>query len=102
MIPDILYQHTSCFSEFMHGHHGFRDGWNGVQTGQRPIREIVYHEECIYTALCPAIALQSIYLFQSHCIFFGPPTRSRIYMPSYIFTLDLYQIEMGVSLALRL
>ena len=36
-------------------------------------QETVYHEECIYTAVYTAIALQSIHLFQKllqkHCIF---------------------------------
>ena len=37
----------------------------GVQAWPwREIGEIVYHEECIYTARCTAIALQSIRLFR--------------------------------------
>ena len=38
--------------------------------------ETVSFQECIYTAVCTAIALQSIHLFQSllqqHCILFSP------------------------------
>ena len=38
-------------------------------------QETVYQKECIYTAVCTAIALQSIHLFQSllqqHCILFS-------------------------------
>ena len=36
-------------------------------------RETAYHEECVNTPICTAIALRSIHLFQSllqsHCIF---------------------------------
>ena len=43
-------------------------------------QETVYHEECINTAFCNAIALQSIHFLQSHCIVFRPPTPACIYI----------------------
>ena len=36
--------------------------------GPWPLRETMYHEECMYTAFCMAVVFQSIHLFQSHCI----------------------------------
>ena len=55
--------------------------------GKWPLREkeeTEYHEECIYTAVYTANALQSIHLFQSllHCIavFFRPLTRACKYI----------------------
>ena len=65
----------SCFSGFIH-----RYGCSGCT-----IRSA-------YTARCTAIALQSIYLFQSHCILFRPPT-----LFLYIHTTP----DIGVFLALR-
>ena len=57
----------------------------------REKEETGYHEECIYTAVCTAIALQSIRLFQSllqkHCILFSP-THPCLYI--YIFSLQVY------------
>ena len=51
-------------------------------------QETVYHEECIYTTVCTAIALQSIHLFQvllqKHCIF--SPTHPYLYIYSYVLT----------------
>ena len=50
--------------------------------------EIVYHKECINTAICTAIALQSIHLFQSllqkHCIVIFSPTHPYLYIFSYV------------------
>ena len=54
-------------------------------------RETVYHEKCINTAFCAAIALQSIHIFQSllqkHCIF--SPTHPCMYIQSYV-SLQVY------------
>ena len=65
------------------------------------IGETVYHKECIYTACCTAIALQSIRLFQSHCTLFRPAHPLPVYTNSYISTPGQYRIEMGVVLAPR-
>ena len=50
--------------------------------------ETVSFQECIYTAIYTAIALQSIYLFQSllqqHYIF--SPTHPYLYIYSYVST----------------
>ena len=44
-----------------------------LQWQEKEKQETVYHEECIYTPVCTAIALQSIHFFlsllQQHCIF---------------------------------
>ena len=55
----------------------------------------VYHEECIYTTFCTAIALHSMHLFQSHFIIFSP-THPCLYI--YFFTFGLHRIDMGVFL----
>ena len=60
----------------------------------------VYHEECTYTACCTAIALQSIHLFQSHCILFSLTHPLPVYTHGYISTPGQYRIDMGVFLAL--
>ena len=56
------------------------------------------HEECIYTARYTAIALQSIHLFQSHCILYLPTHPLPV---SLYITPGQYRIDMGVFLALR-
>ena len=48
--------------------------WPWRETG-----ETVYHEECIYTARCTAIALQSIHLFQESLYTFSPAHPLPIY-----------------------
>ena len=67
--------------------------WPWRETG-----ETVYHEECMYTACRTAIALQSVHLFQNHCIFFARPPPSYTY--GYISTPGRYRIDMGIFLAL--
>ena len=62
-------------------------------------QETVSQEECIYTAVSTAIALQSIHLFQSHCINFSP-AHTCLYIYSHVLTPGLYQIDMGIFLAL--
>ena len=69
------------------------DSVRGFGAQAWPWQETVYHEECISTAFCTAIALQSIYLFQSHCLIFCPSTLSCMYI-----TPGLYRIDMGVFL----
>ena len=63
-------------------------------------QETAYQEECINTAVCTAIALQSSHLFQSllqkHCTL--SPTHPCLYIHSYVFTPGLYRIDMGVFL----
>ena len=71
---------------------------NGKKTRSRK-QETVYHEECMNTAICTAIALQPIHLFQSllrkYCILFRPPTPACIFI---YFTPGLYRMDMGVFL----
>ena len=71
------------------------------QWQEKEKQETVYHEECINTPICTAIALQSIHLFQSllqkHCILFSP-THPCLYIYSYVFTPGLYRIDMRVFL----
>ena len=63
---------------------------------------MVYHEECIYTARCTVIALQSIHLFQSHDILFSPAhPLLYVYIYSYVSTPGLYRIGIGVFLSAR-
>ena len=56
-------------------------------------QETVYQEDCIYTAVRTAIALQSIYLFQNllqqHCILFSP-THPFLYVYIATFSLQDY------------
>ena len=93
MISDIAYSLVSVVS-YMDWEHGF-GAWirctsMAIAKGKQ---ETVYHEECIYTAVCTAIALQSIHLFQSllqkHCIF--SPTHPCLYI--HIATLSLQVIS---------
>ena len=80
-VSDFVYRisHYSCFGGFRHGFETMVCFMHDQATW--PWRETVHNEECIYTAPRTAIALQSIHLFQSHCIFFRPPT-----VPVYIAT----------------
>ena len=55
----------------------------------REKEETVYHGECIDTAVCTAIALQSIHLFQSpseslQSFFTHPPLPIYVYICSYV------------------
>ena len=90
-VSDIAYRMTRFGVVSVHGFGARAWLWS----------ETVYRKECIYTAFCTAMALQSIPLFQSllHCIavFFCPPTPACIYI---YFTLDRYRIDMGAFLAL--
>ena len=61
----------------MHGFEAWIRCMDSVhEHGHGEKQETVYHEECIYTPFCTAIARQSIRLFQSllqkHCILFSP------------------------------
>ena len=99
MIPHIPY-HIAFFTVlFMWNACCFRYGMHVFRHGHGPWSwmERQFYEERIYTALWPAIALQSIHLFQSYCIFFGRPTHSCIYIASYVFTPGLYRMDIGVS-----
>ena len=101
MISDIAYSHYS-FRWFQWFHAWIR--CNGHMAIAKEKEETESHEECINTAICTAIALQSIRLFQSllhcNCSLFRPPTPACIYIYSYVFTPGLYRIDMGVFLAL--
>ena len=63
-------------------------------------QETVSHEECIYMAVCSAMVLQSIHLFQSHCIVFSPTHPCLYIYIATFFTPGLYRIDIGVFLAL--
>ena len=56
-------------------------------------QDTLYREECINTAVCTAITLQSIHFFQSllqkHCILFSP-THPCLYVFLATFSLQVY------------
>ena len=92
----IIALFVSVVSDMGSKHHDFMD-LHGFGAPAWSWREIVYHEECIYTASCTAIALHSIHLFQTHCILFSL-THPGLY--SYGFTPGLHIRDMGFSWAL--
>ena len=70
-------------------------------------QEIVSQEGYIYMAFCTAIALQSIRLFQSHCVVFRPPTPACIYIRFYSRSISnrygslLSAVAMGLNIPLQ-
>ena len=88
MILDIVYSHYS--SRWLHASNGLRSKDSVHRHGHcKEKQETVYQEECINTAVCTAITLQSIHIFQSllqeHCFIFSPthPLPVYIYSPEY-------------------